>query len=150
MTTLPNDAFELQIVAFCCRHCAYAAADMAGGLRLAYPAAVKILELPCTGKLDVHHVLRAFEDGCDGVLVAGCLEGDCHYLEGNLKARRRVAYARRLLAEIGLENRRVKMINLSAAMGSQFAQAAADMTAEIIDIGPNPLREPNPVLMETA
>lgn len=142
MTTLPSHDFEPQITAFCCRHCAYAAADMAGGMRLTYPAAVKILELPCTGKVDILHILRAFEDGCDGVLVAGCLEGDCHYLEGNLKARRRVAYARQLLAEIGLESRRIKMINLSAAMGSQFAQAATDMTAEITDIGPNPLREP--------
>jgi coenzyme F420-reducing hydrogenase delta subunit len=71
MTTSAPDGFEPQIVAFCCRHCAYAAADMAGGMRLTYPTGIKILELPCTGKLDVIHVLRAFEDGTDGVLVAG-------------------------------------------------------------------------------
>jgi coenzyme F420-reducing hydrogenase delta subunit len=69
VTDLP--AFQPQIVAFCCRHCAYAAADLAGGLRLQYPPSIKVVELPCTGKLDVLHVLRAFEDGADGVMVAG-------------------------------------------------------------------------------
>ena len=71
MTTLPKNKADPQIVAFCCRHCAYAAADMAGGMRLAYPAALKVFELPCTGKLDVLYVLRAFEDGADGIIVAG-------------------------------------------------------------------------------
>jgi F420-non-reducing hydrogenase iron-sulfur subunit len=135
---MTND-FEPNIIAFCCHYCAYAAADLAGSLRLEYPTAIKIVELPCTGKLDVLYVLRAFEDGADGVLVAGCLEGECHYLEGNLNARRRVEYAQKLLEQIGLQGRRVQMINLSSAMGGQFAFSVAELTAEIKQLGANPL-----------
>jgi F420-non-reducing hydrogenase iron-sulfur subunit len=135
-----SNHFEPEIVAFCCRYCAYAAADLAGSMRLEYPASIKVIELPCSGKLDVLYVLRAFEDGADGVMVAGWLEGDCHYLEGNLNARRRVEYARSLLDQIGLEGRRVQMVNLSSAMGGQFAWSAAELTEEIRRIGPNPLK----------
>ena len=136
---MSENGFEPNIVAFCCHYCAYAAADLAGSMRLEYPTAIKVVELPCTGKLDVPYVLRAFEDGADGVLVAGVLEGDCHYLEGNLNARRRVEYLQKLLEQIGLEGRRVQMINLSSAMGGQFAFSAAEMTAEVKRLGPNPL-----------
>jgi F420-non-reducing hydrogenase iron-sulfur subunit len=99
------------------------------------------VELPCTGKLDVLYVLQAFEKGADGILVAGWLEGDCHYLEGNLNARRRVEYAKKLLHEIGMEGKRVKMINISSAMGNQFAVSAQEMSEQIVNLGPNPLRE---------
>jgi F420-non-reducing hydrogenase iron-sulfur subunit len=136
---MTSDHFKPEIVAFCCHYCAYAAADLAGAMRLEYPTSIKVIELPCTGKIDVLYVLRAFEDGADGVLVAGWLEGDCHYLEGNLNARRRIEYAQKLLEEIGLEGRRVQMINLSSAMGGQFAWSAAELTAEIERLGPNPL-----------
>jgi coenzyme F420-reducing hydrogenase delta subunit len=134
-----TNEFEPQIVAFCCHYCAYAAADLAGGLRLKYPAAVKIIELPCTGKFDVLHALRAFEDGADGVMVAGCLEGDCHYLQGNFNAKRRVRYVAQLLEEIGLERERIAMFNLSSAMGRQFAEAVTSMTETVRRLGPNPL-----------
>lgn len=137
-----NNSFEPEIVAFCCRHCAYAAADLAGTMRLEYPTFVKVIELPCTGRLDVLHVLRAFEDGVDGALVAGCLEGDCHYLEGNLNAKRRVDRVRSLLEQIGLEPERARMFNLSSAMGGAFAEAATDMSARVKALGPNPLRKP--------
>jgi F420-non-reducing hydrogenase iron-sulfur subunit len=137
-----TEDFNPQIVAFCCHYCAYAAADLAGGMRLEYPTAIKVIELPCSGKLDVGFVLRAFEDGADGVMVAGGLEGDCHYLEGNFNARRRVEYVRKLLKAIGLEEQRIQMINLSSAMGGQFAFSAAQMTAEVKQLGPNPLRVP--------
>jgi F420-non-reducing hydrogenase iron-sulfur subunit len=133
-----ND-WEPDIIAFCCRHCAYAAADLAGSLRLGYPASIKVVEVPCTGKFDVLHAMRAFEAGADGVLVAGRLEGECHYQVGNLYARQRVEYVQKLLDEIGLNGRRIQMINLSAAMAAQFARAAAEMTGEIKRIGPNPL-----------
>ncbi len=132
--------FEPRIVAFCCHYCAYAAADLAGGLRIQYPAAVKIVELPCTGKFDVLHALRAFEDGADGVMVAGCLEGDCHYMQGNFNAKRRLRYVARLLWEIGLEKERVAMFNLSSAMGSRFAEIVTSMTETVRKLGPNPLR----------
>lgn len=140
-TMSQTNGFEPQIVAFCCHYCAYAAADLAGGLRLQYPAAVKIIELPCTGKFDVLHALRAFEDGADGVMVAGCLEGDCHYLQGNLNAKRRVQYVARLLEEIGLGKERIAMFNLSSAMGQAFADAATEMTNRVKALGPNPLKK---------
>ncbi len=134
-----ESAFEPSIVAFCCRHCAYAAADLAGTSRLAYPPALKIVELPCTGRVDVLELLRSFEEGVDGVLVAGCLPGRCHYLAGNLHAWQRVDCARRWLDEIGLEGERLRMINLSAAMGAQFAERATEMAQAIRDLGPSPL-----------
>ena len=131
--------FEPRIVAFCCRHCAYAAADLAGASRLAYPPSLKIVELPCTGRVDVLNVLRSFEEGADGVLVAGCLSGKCHYLSGNLYARQRVAQVQRLLADVGLEAERIRMLNISAAMGAQFAELASEMVETIKALGANPL-----------
>lgn len=130
----------LQIIAYCCEHCAYAAADLAGGLRMAYPPDVKIVELPCTGKLDALLALHAFESGVDGVMVAGCLPGDCHYLEGNTNAQRRVNRIQELLAQIGLEPERIRMFNLSSAMAGRFAEIASEMTEQIGALGPNPLR----------
>ena len=96
------DKFEPTIVAFCCHFCAYTAADLAGTMRLQYPPNVRIVRLPCTGKVDVRFLLEAFEKGADGVYVAGCLEGDCHFLTGNFRAKKRVAYAKRILDEIGI------------------------------------------------
>jgi coenzyme F420-reducing hydrogenase delta subunit len=135
---------ELQIVAYCCHYCAYAAADLAGVLRLSYPAEAKIVEIPCTGRLDMLEVLHTFEQGADGVLVAGCLEGDCHFQAGNLNARRRVEHIQEILAHVGLEPDRIKMVNLSSAMGRQFAEEADAMTQQILNLGPSPLRAPNP------
>lgn len=135
-----SDSTPLQILAYCCHYCAYAAADLAGVLRLHYPAEAKIMELPCSGRLDPLEVLHAFEAGADGVMVAGCLEGDCHFQEGNLNARRRVARIKTLLQAIGLEEDRIRMFNLSSAMGRQFAEAAAEMTEQIAGLGPSPLR----------
>jgi coenzyme F420-reducing hydrogenase delta subunit len=135
-----NADFEPQIVAFCCLNCAYAAADLAGSSRSSYPAAIKVVALPCTGRVDVLHLLRAIEDGSDGVLVAGCLTGRCHYLIGNMHAKQRVDYARGLLDEIGLENERIQMINVSAGMGVQFAELVTEMSEKIKELGPSPLR----------
>ncbi len=135
-----NADLEPQIVAFCCLNCAYAAADLAGSSRSSYPAAIKIIALPCTGRVDVLHLLRAIEDGADGVLVAGCLTGRCHYMTGNLHAKQRVDYVRGLLDEIGLESERVRMINVSAGMGVQFAELVTEMSEKIRELGPNPLR----------
>ncbi len=134
-----NARFEPKIIAFCCRYCAYAAADLAGGLRIQYPPNVRIIEVPCTGRVDVVEILHAFERGADGVMVAGCLEGDCHFLEGNLNARRRVQYTARLLEQIGLGGERVAMVNLSSAMGARFAELVTEMTERIRKLGPNPL-----------
>ncbi|HEX9674564.1 MAG TPA: hydrogenase iron-sulfur subunit, partial [Anaerolineales bacterium] len=135
-----NQSTPLQILAYCCHYCAYAAADLAGVLRLRYPAEAKLMELPCTGRLDLLEVLHAFEAGADGIMVAGCLEGDCHFQQGNLNARRRVERVKGLLQTIGLEADRIRMFNLSSAMGVQFAEAAAEMTEQIAGLGPSPLR----------
>ncbi|MFH1096106.1 MAG: hydrogenase iron-sulfur subunit [Candidatus Desantisbacteria bacterium] len=133
--------FEPEIVAFCCHYCAYGAADLAGSMRLNYPANVKIIKLPCTGKVDIIYLLKAFEDGADGVFVAGCLEGNCHFTDGNIKAKRRIARAKKLLDEIGLGGMRLDMFNMSASMGPKFAEVAREMTERIKGLGPNPLRK---------
>jgi coenzyme F420-reducing hydrogenase delta subunit len=135
-----SQSTPLQILAYCCHYCAYAAADLAGVLRLRYPAEAKLMELPCTGRLDLLEVLHAFEAGADGIMVAGCLEGDCHFQQGNLNARRRVERIKAMLQTIGLEADRIRMFNLSSAMGKQFAEAATEMTAQIAGLGPSPLR----------
>ncbi|MFC1677679.1 hydrogenase iron-sulfur subunit [Planctomycetota bacterium] len=128
--------FEPKIIAFCCNFCAFAAADLAGAMRLQYSPSVRIIHLPCTGKADTLHLIRAIEDGADGVFVAGCLEGQCHYLEGNLRAKKRVAYVKRLLAEVGVNPERVEMFNLSSAMGGRFAEIVEEMTERIKELGP--------------
>ena len=128
--------FEPTIVAYCCNFCAFAAADLAGAIRLQYPANVRIIMLPCTGSVDAIVLLKAFEDGADGVFVAGCLEGECHYLEGNLRAKKKVAYVKRLLAEVQIEPQRVEMFNLSSAMGGRFAEIVEEMTDRIKKLGP--------------
>jgi coenzyme F420-reducing hydrogenase delta subunit len=99
-----------------------------------------MIKLPCTGKLEVIHLLRAIESGADGVYAAGCMEGECHYLKGNLWARKRVAHVKDLLAEVGIEPERVEMYNMSSAMGARFAEVATEFTERIKALGPNPLR----------
>ena len=129
-----------KIIVFCCNFCAYAAADLAGARRMQYPPNVRIVHLPCTGKLEMDAVLAAFERGIDGVLVAGCLEGGCHYLEGNLRAKRRLEAIRDLLDEIGLGRERLRMVNLSAAMAPTFVERVKEMVETVERLGPSPLR----------
>jgi F420-non-reducing hydrogenase iron-sulfur subunit len=109
-------------------------------MRLNYPANIKIIRVPCTGKVDVMHLLRAIQKGADGVYVVGCIEGTCHYNEGNLRARERVNYVRMRLEEIGMEADRVRMYNLSSGEGPTFAAYAKEMTENIRNLGPNPLK----------
>jgi coenzyme F420-reducing hydrogenase delta subunit len=132
--------FEPVIVAFCCHYCAYTAADMAGSMRLYYPPNIKIIRVPCTGKVDAIHLMRALQKGADGVYVAGCLDGDCHFKNGNIKAARRVEYVKKLLDEIGFGGDRVEMITMSAGMGERFAQTAIAFTEKIRKLGPNPIK----------
>ena len=144
MTETKADGFEPKIIAFCCHYCAFAAADLAGVLRLKYPTNVYIVRLPCTGKLDQLYLLKAFENGADGVLVAGCLEGSCHFISGNLRAKKRVNAIKALLKEIGIEHERLEFFNLSSAQGERFAQIAREMTEKIRGLGS--LRKPNPLI----
>ncbi len=143
-----NNGFEPQIVAFCCNFCAYAAADLAGASRLQYPPSIKIVLLPCTGKLDLLYLLRAFENGADGIMVAGCLEGNCHFVRGNINAKRRVNYLKNLLDQIGLGGQRLEMFNMSSAMGGAFAEAATRITETVKGLGPNPLKKTNPLNLQ--
>jgi coenzyme F420-reducing hydrogenase delta subunit len=112
-------------------------------MRLSYPTNVKVIQVPCTGRVDILHLLKAVEEGADGVYVAGCLEGECHFLSGNLKAKKRVQYVKRLLEELGIEPDRVEMFNLSAGEGPRFAQIAHEMVERIKKLGPSPIQEVN-------
>jgi len=132
--------FEPKILAFCCSYCAYAAADLAGSMRLQYPTSVQIVKLLCTGRVDTLHMLKAFEEGADGVFVAGCMEGNCHFLAGNLRARQRVNRVKTILDKVGLGSDRIEMFNLSAGMGGRWAEIAREMTERITKMGPSPIR----------
>jgi len=132
--------FEPKLVAFCCTYCAYTAGDLAGSMRLDYAPNVRVVKILCTGKIDAVLLLRAFEDGADGVYVAGCAPGDCHFLEGNLRAIQVVAYAKRLLAEVGVEPERLEFFHIPASAGPLFAARANEMTERVRKLGPNRLR----------
>jgi coenzyme F420-reducing hydrogenase delta subunit len=110
-------------------------------MRLQYPSNIRIVRIPCTGKIDVRFLLEAFEKGADGVYVAGCLEGDCHFLTGNLRAKKRVAMAKRILEDAGIGGDRLEMYNMSAAMGPRFAEVAREMTEKIRQLGPSPSKK---------
>jgi F420-non-reducing hydrogenase iron-sulfur subunit len=109
-------------------------------MRLKYPDTIRIIRVPCTGKVDVIHILRAFEKGADGVYVVGCLEGECRFENGNLRARRRVEQAKTILDAVGVGGDRVKMFNLSSGEGTRFAEYAVEMTEKIRELGPNPIK----------
>ena len=128
--------FKPKIIGFCCTFCAYSAADLAGSMRLKYSPFVRIVKLTCTGKVDPIFLLRAFEKGADGVFVAGCMEGECHFVEGNLRAKKKVAYVKRLLEEVGTNPQRIEMFNLSSAMGGRFAEIVEEMTQRVKELGP--------------
>jgi coenzyme F420-reducing hydrogenase delta subunit len=132
--------FEPKLATFCCTYCAYTAGDLAGSMRLEYAPNVRVVKILCTGKIDAVLLLRAFEDGADGVYVAGCALGDCHFLEGNLRAIQVVAHAKKLLGEIGLEPERLEFFHVPASAGPLFAQRANEMTERVRTLGPNPLR----------
>ena len=143
MTTSENPAqgkqsFAPHIIAFCCQHSAYLAADRAGSMRMSYPEGVHIVRVPCSGEVGVLHILRTFERGADGVLVLGCPEGSCHHLSGDTRANKRVAYARTILEEIGIEKERLAMFPLGPDKASQFVRIVDEMTERIRDLGPNP------------
>lgn len=110
-------------------------------MRLEYPPNIKIILVPCTGKVDAIHLLRTVQKGADGVYLVGCLEGACHYKQGNIRARERVEYVRMLLDEIGIESDRIRMYNLSSGEGPTFARYAKEMTDHIRELGPSPLNQ---------
>jgi coenzyme F420-reducing hydrogenase delta subunit len=110
-------------------------------MRLQYPTNIRIIRTPCTGKLEVEYFMRAFENGADGVLVAGCEEGSCHFIEGNLMAKRRVNYTRKIISEAGFEPDRLRMVNIGAADARRFVDIVKDMIETIRALGPSPMAQ---------
>lgn len=128
--------WEPRIVAFLCNWCSYAGADLAGMSRLAYPAAIKIIRVPCSGRVDPMFVLKSFEQGADLVLVSGCHPGDCHYASGNYHARRKLLAFRELMGFLGIDPRRFKISWVSAAEGAKWSSLVTQITAEAKALGP--------------
>ena len=131
-----SSEWQPRIVAFLCNWCSYAGADLAGMSRLAYPAAIKIVRLPCSGRVDPMFIIKSFEQGADLVLVSGCHPGDCHYTSGNYHARRKLLAFRELMAFLGIDPRRFKISWVSAAEGAKWSSLVKEITAEVKALGP--------------
>ena len=136
----PSNTFEPEITAFYCIYCGYMAADTAGALNLQYPANVKFVRMPCTGKTDVRYLLEAFEQGADGVYVVACPIGNCHHVRGNERGLARLQRAKKILDEIGIGGDRLDMFFMSGSQANIYAQAAKTMTERIKQLGPSPLK----------
>jgi F420-non-reducing hydrogenase iron-sulfur subunit len=129
------------IIAFVCNWCTYTAADLAGTSRLSYPPNVRLIRMMCTGMVDPKYVIKAFLEGADGVLISGCHPGDCHYINGNLKARRRVKLLREILPRFGFDERRLKLTWIGASEGTDFARTMRELVEEVKNLGPNQARK---------
>jgi F420-non-reducing hydrogenase iron-sulfur subunit len=133
--------FEPKIIAFCCNWCTYAAADIAGTSRIHYPANVRIVRVMCSGMVDPIYILKAFEMGADGVLIAGCHEADCHYLNGPQKCDAMFERIRRVVNTLGLESERLRREMIAAAEAPVFVGLIQEMVKQLKKLGPSPLRE---------
>jgi F420-non-reducing hydrogenase iron-sulfur subunit len=131
--------FEPNLLGFLCNWCSYAGADLAGTSRMKYPTNLKSIRVMCSGRVDPAFVLEALRKGVDGVLIAGCHPGDCHYQSGNYKTNRRVKLLKKLLEELGIDPKRVRFEYISASEGQKFATVVTEFVAEIKKLGPNPL-----------
>ena len=128
--------FEPKIVGFLCQWCSYTGADLAGTSRLQYPPSLRTIRVMCSGRVDPTFVVKALAEGADGVLIAGCHPGDCHYNEGNYRAMRRYPLLLQLLDQFGIERERVRLEWVSASEGEKFAGVVTEMTAKIKELGP--------------
>jgi F420-non-reducing hydrogenase iron-sulfur subunit len=128
--------FEPKITAFVCTWCTYAGADLTGTSRIKYASNVRVLRVPCTGRIDFMYVLQAFAQGADGIIVSGCHPADCHYTSGNYHARRRWVVLRRLLDFVGVDVRRIRFSWVSAAEGAKWADLVNSVVAEVRELGP--------------
>jgi F420-non-reducing hydrogenase iron-sulfur subunit len=132
--------FEPKIISFLCNWCSYAGADLAGTSRMQYPQNVRIIRVPCSGRVDPLFVVKAFQDGADGVMILGCHPGDCHYQQGNYFAQRRYALMHRLLEFTGIETDRLFVDWVSASEGQKFARVVTEFTDKVRALGPAPLK----------
>ena len=137
---MSEDTFEPKIVGFLCNWCSYAGADLAGTSRTPYPQNVRIIRVPCSGRVDPLFVVKAFQDGADGVMVLGCHPGDCHYQQGNYIARRRYSLMHRLLEFTGVESGRLYVDWVSASEGKKFADVVSTFTEQVRSLGPAPIK----------
>ncbi len=136
-----KDEFEPTLIGFFCNWCTATAADLAGTTRLQYPPNIRPIRVMCSGSVDPVYMLRALLSGADGVILGGCPPGDCHYISGNYKARRRVAVLKTILNTLGLDDDRIWIRWISAAEGRKFADIMSEFTEEIKKKGPNPLKD---------
>ena len=135
-----EDTFEPLIIAFCCNWCSYTGADLAGTSRLQYPHNIRIIRVMCSGMVHPNLVIDALSKGADGVLMCGCHPGDCHYIEGNLKAEKRADAIFLMLEDLGIEPERYRLEWISASEGQRFAEVMKDMTEQVKALGPSPYR----------
>jgi F420-non-reducing hydrogenase iron-sulfur subunit len=135
-----DEDFRPNIVGFLCHWCSYTGADLAGTARFQYPPSVKVIRVMCSGRVDPVFILKAFLTGADGVLVAGCHPGDCHYQTNNYYARRRVALVKKVLESLGLESERVRLSWISASEGERFQRVTTEFTEKLQQKGANPAK----------
>ncbi len=133
------EEFEPKIVGFLCNWCSYTGADLAGTSRIQYPPNIRVIRVMCSSSVDPIYIVRALMEGADGVLIGGCHPGDCHYIDGNYKARRRVVLLKNILETLGMEEERVWIRWVSASEGQKFADTVTEMVDTIKKLGPNPI-----------
>lgn len=131
-----KNEFIPQIIVLCCENSAYQAADMATTLGLFYPEVIRIVSFPCIGRVEERHVLHALENGADGVMVLGCLEDSCKFIDGDVRSKKRIIYLKKILSEIGVNDERVEFHNISPNMGAKFVELVTEMNKKIKQIGP--------------
>ena len=133
---MKGNNFEPLILGFACNWCTYAGADLAGTSRIQYPPNIKVIRVMCSGRVDPTFILKAFSKGVDGVFIGGCHPGDCHYMEGNYTAMRRIELTKKLLQDFGIEPERLRLEWISASEGVRFGQVVTDFTKTIKELGP--------------
>ncbi|KAF1078496.1 hydrogenase iron-sulfur subunit [Methanogenium sp. MK-MG] len=138
---MTDENWNPKIIAIICNWCSYAGADLAGGARVQYPPDVRAIRVMCTGRVDPLFIMKAFQDGADGMLISGCHFGDCHYLEGNYKCAKRMFLVKNLLKNIGLDDNRLRMTFVSASEGAKWGAVMEDVVKTVKELGPSPLKK---------
>jgi F420-non-reducing hydrogenase iron-sulfur subunit len=136
-------SYNPNIVGFACQWCTYAGADLAGNLRATYPPSIKLIKVPCSGRVEPEYVMEAFAQGADGVMIGGCHFGDCHYKTGNHKTSQRMTIFSKMLEDMGFDTKRFRLEWISGAEGYRFAEVIEEFTKELQELGPNPLKGGN-------
>ncbi|MBN1786407.1 MAG: hydrogenase iron-sulfur subunit [Candidatus Methanofastidiosa archaeon] len=136
-----SDEWEPKIVGFLCNWCCYAGADMAGTSRMHYPANIRVIRVMCSSRINAEMIIKAFQTGADAVFIGGCHPGDCHYVDGNYRTKKRIDLLKRLIEHIGIEPERLRLEWISAAEGEEFAKTMKELRDDIKKLGPSPLRE---------